>query len=86
MAHVLINDPQSLANVLRERIIEHPVLQDLGVQVVRVTADEDGLRIRAVRGHALLTVQEPPDWTRTGFPDLAERLVHQLAAEAELSR
>jgi hypothetical protein len=76
-----MNDQQGIANDVRDRLVDNPTLQRLGIEVLWTTG-VDGLVVRARHRDRVLTIERSGEWFQQSGADLAAELAHELTGEA----
>ncbi len=73
---------QSHADAIREMLIDDLALRRHGVEILRATADERGILVRARVGARTLSFQQGARWRETPVPRLAEAFRREILADA----
>jgi len=81
LQEVLVSDPQIFVNHVRELVFERDVIRRLGIEVLRASADNDQLSVRARSNRRLLDVERRDGtWLHTPPAILADEIVRELVA------
>jgi hypothetical protein len=75
-------DPQSIANDIRDRVVDHPTIRRLGIEVLWAAANAQRLMVRVRHRDQVLDVERAESWTRRPIPELADELAHELIGGA----
>ena len=76
-----MSDPQIFVNHVRELVFERDVIRRLGIEVLRASADNDQLSVRARSNRRLLDVERRDGtWLHTPPAILADEIVRELVA------
>jgi hypothetical protein len=75
-------DQQGMANDVRDRLVDNPTLQRLGIEVLWTAGTPDELVVRARHRDRVLTIERSGEWFKQPGRELAAELAHELTGEA----
>jgi hypothetical protein len=73
---------QSIANEIRDRLVEHEAIRRLGIEVLWAAGNPDVLTIRARHRDRVLTVERSAPWHERPAHEQAVQLAHELVGNA----
>jgi hypothetical protein len=77
-----MSDQQGTANDVRDRLVDNPTLQRLGIEVLWTAGTPDSLVVRARHRDRVLTIERSGEWFKQPARELAAELAHELTGEA----
>lgn len=78
MAMVIVDHPQSRANLLREVLRWDPAVRRTGIRFLKVEGTEDALRLLVRKGDQTVRVGRGPEWRAMPLDRLKQSLRAQL--------
>jgi hypothetical protein len=75
-------DPQTIANGIRDHVVDHPIIRRLGIEVLWAAGTTERLTVRVRHRDQVLDVQRGVAWTRRDVAELGDELAHELVGEA----
>jgi len=78
MATVIIDHPQSRANLLRETLRWDPAVRRTGIRFLEVEGTDDALRILVRKGARTVRLDLGPEWRALPLEQLRQSLRAQL--------
>jgi hypothetical protein len=78
MAIVIVDHPQSRANLLRETLRQDPAVQRREIRVVHVIGTDDALRVLVRNGTRTVSIDRGPEWRALPLEVLRRSLGAQL--------
>ena len=80
MAIVIVDHPQSRANLLRETLRWDPAVRRTGIHFLKVEGTDDALRVLVRQGGRTLRLGRGPEWRTLPLERLKQSLRAQLTS------
>ncbi len=78
MAMVIVDHPQSRANLLRETLRWDPAVRGTGIRFLKVEGTDDALRVLVQKGARTVRLARGPEWRGLPLEKLKQSLRAQL--------